>query len=293
GVHVIGSGTGTANNIIDGRSDTWWQPDSDDVVADWFVEIDLGRMVLAKKIRLIFPDTLDVEPFRSFSVYVNDGLRASNTRDVFVFSRIGRVTEPNDERVVEYDLETMWPGAAVGEHLTTGDTLRFMMTQHVRFVAEEYQPNAALAQIEVIAVGDNAVLGSVDRGGGVRGGTDTGNLLGIVDGDKNTAWTISGTADWIGSGHWFEIDMGATYWVDQAFYHLSRFRSREPGNFEITTSDGSEAAGLTENRVRSPFDFQHLSLVDNSFTPRRQMYEFNFASRKARYLFLRRINTPE
>jgi hypothetical protein len=292
GVHVVGSGIGK-DNIIDGRSDTWWRPDSADVVADWFVEIDLGRMVLAKKIRLIFPDTLEVKPFRSFSVYVNDGARASNTRDVFVFSRIGRAMEPNDKRVVEYDLETVAPGAATGEHLSMGDTLRFMMAQHVRFVAEEYQPNAALAQIQVITVGDNAVLGSVDRGGGVRGGTDKGNLLGIIDGDKNTAWTISGTADWIESGHWFEIDMGATYWVDQAFYHLKYFQSRTPGNFEITTSDGSEAVGLTDNRVRSPLDFQHLSLVDNSPSPRRRVYEFNFASRKARYLFLRRINTPE
>jgi hypothetical protein len=293
GVHVVGSGTATAGNIIDGRSDTWWRPDSADVVADWFVEVDLGRMVLAKKVRLIFPDTLEVKPFRSFSVYVNDGVRASNTRDVFVFTRVGRVTEPNDERIVEYDLETVWPGAATGEHLTTGDTLRFMMVQHVRFVAEEYQPNAALAQIEVITVGDNAVLGSVDRGGGVRGGTDKGNLAGIVDGDKNTIWTISGTADWIESGHWFEIDMGATYWVDQAFYYITSLGTRTPGNFEITTSDGSGAVGLTESRIRSPFDFHHLSLVDNTFSPPRYVYEFDFVPRKARYLFLRRINTPE
>ena len=293
GVHVVGSGTATAANLIDGRSDTWWQPDSADVVEDWFVEVDLGRMVLAKKVRLTFPDTLDVKPFRSFSVYINDGVRASNTRDAFVFTRVGRVTEPNAERVVEYDLETIATGAATGEHLTTGDTLRFMMTQHVRFVVEEYQPNAALAQIEVITVGDNVVLGSIERGGGVRGGTDKGNLSAIIDGDKNTVWTISGTANWVDSGHWFEIDLGATYWIDQAFHHLRNFRGDIPGNFEITTSDGSEAVGLTQNRIRSPFDFQHLSTADNSFTPPRGTFEFNFSSRKARYLFLRRINVPE
>ena len=295
GIHVVGSGTATADNLIDGRSDTWWQPDSADVVEDWFVEIDLGRMVLAKKVRLTFPDTLDVKPFRTFSVFINDGVRASNTRDVFVFSRVGQVTEPNTERVVEYDLETVVTGAATGEHLTTGDgdTLRFMRTQHVRFVVEKHQPNAALAKIEVITIGDNAVLGSVERGGGVRGGTDKGNLLGLVDGDKNTVWTISGTADWIDSGHWFEIDLGATYWIDEAYYHLRNFRGDIPGNFELTTSDGSEAVGLTQNRIRSPFDFLHLSTIDNTFTPPRSVFDLNFSSRKARYLFLRRINVPE
>jgi hypothetical protein len=295
GIHVVGSGTATADNLIDGRSDTWWQPDSADVVEDWFVEVDLGRMVLAKKVRLTFPDTLDVKPFRTFSVFINDGVRASNTRDVFVFSRVGQVTEPNTERVVEYDLETVVTGAATGENLTAGDgdTLRFMRTQHVRFVVEEHQPNAALAKIEVITIGDNPVLGSVERGGGVRGGTDKGNLLGLVDGDKNTVWTISGTADWIDSGHWFEIDLGATYWVDEAYYHLRDFRGSIPGNFELTTSDGSEAVGLTQSRIRSPFDFLHLSTIDNTHAPPRSVFDLNFSSRKARYLFLRRINVPE
>ncbi|HIG17194.1 MAG TPA: discoidin domain-containing protein, partial [Candidatus Handelsmanbacteria bacterium] len=205
------------------------------------------------------------------------------------------MTEPNTERIVEYDLETVVAGAATGEHLTAGegDTLRFMRTQHVRFVVEEHQPNAALAKIEVITIGDNPVLGSVERGGGVRGGTDKGNLLGLVDGDKNTVWTISGTADWIDSGHWFEIDLGATYWIDQAYYHLRNFRGDIPGNFELTTSDGSEAIGLTQNRIRSPFDFLHLSTIDNTFTPPRAVFDLNFSSRKARYLFLRRINVPE
>ena len=125
---------------------------------------------MATKIRLIFADTLGVKPFRNFSVYTNDGVRATAAKDVFRFTRIGRTTEPNEERVVEYVLETTWPGAAVGDHLATGDTLAHHMVQYVRFVAEEFQPDGALAEIEVETVGDNVVLGIIERGGGVRGG---------------------------------------------------------------------------------------------------------------------------
>ena len=289
GVHVVGSSPETGDNIIDGRKDTWWSPNSADVLEDWFIEVDLGRMVLAKKVRLTFADTLGVKPFRQFSLYINDGVRSVASKDVFKFSRVGRPTEPNSERVVEYELETIWGGASTGENLVTGDTLDYMMTQYVRFVAEEHQPGAALALIEVETVGDNALLGTVQRGGGVRGGADLGNLEGIVDGDKNTGWTISGTADWIDEGHWFEVDMGATYWIDKAFFHISRTR-QIMGNFEITTSDGTQATGLTSERVRSNLDFLHMSLVDNTPSPPRRVFEFNFPPRKVRYTFFRRMN---
>lgn len=292
GVHVVGSSPETGDNIIDGRTDTWWSPDPDNVLEDWFIEVDLGRLVLAKKVRLIFPDTLGVQPFRQFSVYVNDGGRSVASKDVFKFSRVGSPTEPNLERVLEYELETIWPGASTGENLVTGDTLDYRMTQYVRFVAEEHQPGAALALIEVETVGDNALLGTVSRGGGVRGGADVGNLEGIVDGDKNTGWTISGTADWIDEGHWFEIDMGATYWIDKAFFYISRYR-RMMGNFEITTSDGTQATGLTSERVRSNLDFLHMSLVDNTPSPPRRIFELNFPPRKVRYTFFRRMNVDK
>ena len=292
GIYVVGTGAETADNIMDGRRDTWWQPDTVDVLEDWFIEVDLGRMVLATKIRLTFPDTLDVRPFRTFSVFVNDGVRASAAKDIFVFSRVGRTTEPNTERVVEFDLQTVWPGTATGKHLVNDDTLKYQMVQYVRFLAEELQQDAALARIEVETLGDNVVLGSVDRGGGIRGGTDQGNLVGIIDGDKNSAWTISGAADWISEGHWFEFDLGATYWVDQAFYYISRARTVF-GDFEITTAEGAPASGLTTARVRSNLDFQHLSLVEITGSPWRRLFEFRFPPRKVRHTFLRRMNIEQ
>ena len=289
GIRVVGSDAESADNIIDGRKDTWWQPSQNHVIEDWFVEVDLGRMVLATKVRLIFPDTLGARPFRSFSVYTNDGVRASAARDVFQFTRVGRASEPNEERVVEYELRTIWPGGATGEHLVAGDTLHHAMVQYVRFVAEEQNVGAALAQIEVVGLGDNAVLGSVERGGGVRGGTDLTNLSTLIDGDKNTTWSLSGPNDWISEGHWFEIDLGASYWIDRAFMHISRSRNFF-GSFEIATSDGTQAAGVTTDRVRGNFDFQLLTQVDNTFSPLRQVFDFQFPMRKARYAFYHRLN---
>tara|TARA_B100000809_G_scaffold260168_1_gene306581 strand:- start:45 stop:2369 length:2325 start_codon:yes stop_codon:yes gene_type:complete len=288
GIRVVGSAEESAENIIDGRADTWWQPPQDHVIEDWFIEVDLGRVVLATKIRLTFPDTLGARPFRSFSVYTNDGVRASAARDVFQFSRAGRASEPNVDRVVEYELQTIHAGGATGEHLVVSDTLDHAMVQYVRFVAEEQNVGAALAEIEVIGLGNNAVLGSVERGGGVRGGTDLSNLSTLIDGDKNSTWSLSGPNDWVLEGHWFEIDLGATYWIDRAFMDVSFVRFF--GSCEISTSDGTQARGVTTDRVRGNFDFQQLSEVDNTGSPLRRVFDFKFPLRKTRYVFYHRLN---
>ena len=113
GIRIVGSGVETADNLIDGREDTWWEPAQEDRLAIWWIEVDLGRMVLAKKIKLTFPDTLGVRPFRNFSLYVNDGMRATAAKDVFQFTRVGRTTEPNEERTVEYTLQTVEQASAL------------------------------------------------------------------------------------------------------------------------------------------------------------------------------------
>ena len=283
GIRVVGSGLASADNVIDGREDTWWEPSQDDLLDFWWIEVDLGRMVLAQKIKLTFPDTLDVEPFRSFSVYGNDGVRATAAKDIFRCTRVGRTKEPNRDRTVEYTLETVERADATGEYLTTGDTLDFAMVQYVRFVAEEFQPGAALAEIEVTAIGDNVVLGSVERGGGVRGGTNLSNLRALVDGDRNSVWTISSTGEWEAQGHWFELDVGVAYWVDRAFVNIRQHRGGF--SFKLVTSGGERSTGLTADRIRSGFDFQDLTLIDNAVSPVRFSFDMRFPPRKVRYAF--------
>ncbi|MBQ35890.1 MAG: hypothetical protein CME04_05825, partial [Gemmatimonadaceae bacterium] len=50
GVRVF-SAAEMADNLIDQDPATWWQPSADDVLRDWWIEVDLGRMVYATKIR--------------------------------------------------------------------------------------------------------------------------------------------------------------------------------------------------------------------------------------------------
>jgi hypothetical protein len=286
GIRVVGSGQSTAAHVIDGRADTWWQPDPDAARQDRWVEVNLGRMVHATRIRLIFPDTLGVRPFRSFSVYVNDGERATAARDVFQFTRVGRTTEPNHQRVVEYDLTTLDPGEAIGDHLNTADTLNYAMLQYVRFRAEEDDPAAALAGIEVITIGENLALGSVGRGGGIRAGSNVNNSAAFSDGDHNTKWIATGTGSWEDEGFFFEWDLGAVYWLDRMIIEYGNPWGRPlVREFVVSTSAGASVDGLTIDRVRSNFDYQKLTEVDAKPSPVRFVYDLIFPPRKTRHIF--------
>ena len=293
GVRVF-SAEATADNLIDQDPATWWQPSAADVLRDWWVEVDLGRMVYATKIRLTFPDTVGAEPFRNFSVYINNGERSVAAKDIFQFTRIGRTTEPNRERVVEYTLSTLDPGPATGEHLMTADTLDYAAVQYIRFVPEQVQPGAALAEVEVTAIGDNIALGTVIRGGSIRAGTSIGNSGAFSDGDHNTSWTMSGSLSWDENGHWYEWDLGAAFWLDrmviEAGAPIVYGGNARINGIEISTSDGTRSGGLTAARVQSGFDYEFLSLIDATPTPVRSLYDLQFEPRKTRYIFFHRYS---
>jgi len=289
------SNEATVDNLIDGRGDTYWQPSQADVLDDWWIEVDLGRMVYATKITLTFPDTTDAVPFRNFSVFVNDGERSTAAKDVFQFTRVGRTTSPNDARVVEYSLTTFDPGPATGEHLQALDTLGYAAVQYVRFVPEEIHAGAALAEIEVEAIGDNIGLATVERGGSIRAGTSQGNSSLFSDGDHNTSWALSGSVDWEENGHWYEWDLGASFWIDRMIVEVGApivyGGNAVIWDMEFSTSDGTQSGGLTADRVRSNFDYKLLSLIDAWETPVRSLYDMQFELRKTRHIFFRRSST--
>ncbi|MCE2449297.1 MAG: hypothetical protein J4F35_13175, partial [Candidatus Latescibacteria bacterium] len=98
---VFGGLTAQSNNrdarlLFDNDHDTWWQPDTGADPDNAWLHIDLGRLVLLKEIRLVFPDTLDVRPFRDFSVFVSEGSTVSPSADVWRFQRVFTTTEPNE-----------------------------------------------------------------------------------------------------------------------------------------------------------------------------------------------------
>ena len=100
GVWKAGANTADAASIIDDDPTTYWQPSQDDPVDNWWIEIDLGRMVAVTEVRLHFPDEEGARPMRSFRVFGSDGKFQSITDDVFLFNLIGGTTKRNDETFV-------------------------------------------------------------------------------------------------------------------------------------------------------------------------------------------------
>ena len=299
GIRGAGTHIDQAAHILDGTASTWWQPSQEAPLDDWWVEIDLGRLVQAKRIRLTFPDTEGARPLREFSVFVTEGTPFLTGQDVFRYDRVGGTTQPSRETVIEYDLMTPELGNATGEYLATSDTLEYMSIQYVRVVAHAKSIDAALAAIEVEAIGDNIAPGTIERGGVIRTGRDVRTIANIMDGTAATWWTLTsrGDLDWRDKGDWFEWDLGATFWIDQLtmvepppqFATLGVNSYRNQSGFELLTSDGTPIPTQGEERLQSPVDYQLLSFVNNetlsSAGVRNRNFDFRFPARKVRYLF--------
>ena len=66
GISRAGSNVETAANILDGDRSTYWEPDLTDTSDNWWVEVDLGRVVVVEKIVLHFVDEAEgAIPFAS------------------------------------------------------------------------------------------------------------------------------------------------------------------------------------------------------------------------------------
>lgn len=296
---VFGGLTAQSNNrdarfLADNDRGTWWQPAAGAEPDDAWLHIDLGRLVLLKEIRLVFPDTLDVRPFRDFSVFVSEGSTVSSSADVWRFQRVFTTAEPNelDEIIIPLSIED-FGNIATGENLVTGKLLDFMPVHYIRFLPHEVGTGAALAEIEVTAIGDNIALTTFDRGGAIRSGLK--KVEEIRDGTVDNAWpVVSNTLNrfWQDGGMWFEWDLGALFHISRIIFYqwppnqLGRTTFGIGGtntgyNLEIT--DGTPIA--RDDSFRSPFDYTRVSLVDNSRAPRRYIFDHQLKDRAGRYLF--------
>ena len=268
GVRDVGSNSRGAQNIIDGDPTTYWQPDADAPLEDWFIEIDLGRVVPVTRVRLVFPDEEGAKPFQEFRVFESDGLRVASG-DVFTFDLIGGTTRQNFETEIEYRIREGRGGATAtlgrggvdesNEHLTEP----FVMIQYIGLWADAKNADAALAEFEVYTFGENISLGTLQRGGSVVEGTGLGPR--VADGDFNTTWGSLVVFETEGSGgesgfaenEAIEWDLGALFWVHQILW-LPPVANLD--NFRFLSSDGSlNLAGELEFEVL--FDFGHLTAV--------------------------------
>ena len=122
GVRAAGSGEASAAALMDGRLDTYWEPDPDAPVRDWWVQLDLGRTVSATRIVLKFVDAELGDPFLHFKVTTSQG-ELSLGLPIFR-TRYTTNTPVKAQRVFEIDLRTQsptkWP-AVYGDF--TGDVI--------------------------------------------------------------------------------------------------------------------------------------------------------------------------
>lgn len=297
GIWLAGSAAETADHVIDGDLQTIWQPDENDHVTEWVVEIDLGRTVLAEEIRLHFPDREGARPFRQFSVFVATGARIKVSDDVFKYNLVHRTTQPNEEDFISIQVsdsrDTTYildPGAAIVQE----DVNHHFAIQFVRIIVDELQADAALAEIEVIAAGDNVSLGTLQRGGSFGNGLLAREPQNMFDGNMDTfgnIFTTKSKGGWKESGVWWEGDLGALFWVDELFLYyktqgeaLSFFlsdRFNYGQGYAVLSSEG-------QRTIAGEIDYGPLLEQPNGETGReRELRHFRyiFAPRKVRYLF--------
>ena len=222
GAWKAGSNLARAGRAIDGRAHTFWQPDPEAPLEDWWIEINLGRAVLVSEIRLIFPDQEGARPFREFRVFGSEGRRVTR-QDIFSFHLIGGTTKPINETEVIYDVRPLVREARrVREGREVDAT--YDLLQYIRILVDAKTPDAALAEVEVYTLGENIALQTLERGGVIQERSGRGFAFKMADGNANTDWGARRERgqdpiawDW---------DLGALFWVDRIVMRTSDFLLR-------------------------------------------------------------------
>jgi len=71
GIRAVGSNRGDAGLLMDGDPATGWAPLASDDPEKWWIEIDLGRLVTAEKVHILFTD--DAPPLEFVNVLLSNG----------------------------------------------------------------------------------------------------------------------------------------------------------------------------------------------------------------------------
>ena len=239
GIRAVGSGPRSAQSIMDGDLTTGWQPNPDDPSDTWWIEVDLGRMVTAERIRLHFVTQVPAMEF--FTVQLSSGEQFFTNALVPIPGTLvygsGQTFGFNSEYVVELEQS-------------------HIQVNVVRVEVSQITPGARLAEIEVETIGDNVALGIIERGGSIDLITDLQSVLeggqNMADGKIVTNWSLNTLHQTVTGKDIFNriiFDLGAHYWVDQLRIigepiGAPPSRRAQNGNFfwyQILSSDGSLA----------------------------------------------------
>jgi hypothetical protein len=243
GILNVGSNPFAAPRIMDGDPATGWSPDPDADRSDWFVEIDLGRGVSARRIELHFDE--DSPPFELFDLLLSTGESA-----------LDRVGNPIEGSVV-FRLKERFSENRRHHIIYEPEILFNTPIQVLRIDVLSFPAGARLVEVVVETPGDNLAVNLLERGGSlqvvhdVTGSADVvsvanGRLL--VDGSIPRGWRV-GSEPRRGYDTWSEItlDLGASYLVDfvRIVGSVGAGRGFSFKFYELLTSDGSLAPNGT------------------------------------------------
>jgi len=237
GIRSVGSNAADAHQILDGDPATSWAPDPDDPLETHWIELDLGRMVKAKQLRMVFAE--GGPPFGEFRVFVSTGdLRFPGTRlKSLLYELELQTVARNEEHIIEHELHA---------EDALGRPLSGRLVQQVKVFFDKKVEGAGLAELEVISVGDNVAVGTIDRGGGATTGYVLygGGVFRVFDGLYWSSWDHGNLgSNWLYgkefvNGPWIKWDLGQQFWVDGMALNLHIGRT---DGFRVYFSAGDES----------------------------------------------------
>ncbi len=94
-------------HLFDGDETTYWEPDSNSPLRDWWFQIDMGRLINATRIKLTFVSAGQGDPFLQFAVLTADNAnKGEQVAGQFPLYQVFRTARNNkDERIFEIDLD--------------------------------------------------------------------------------------------------------------------------------------------------------------------------------------------
>ena len=120
GISRVGSNQAAAANILDDDPTTFWEPDIQAPLDDWWVEIDLGRVVTVDSLVLHFVAEDLGDPFFQFRILAApDQEPVKENVDKLTFTRVASTKAPNrDQRTFRFGLDQLeadpnWAGKMV------------------------------------------------------------------------------------------------------------------------------------------------------------------------------------
>ena len=239
GIRAVGSNPGDADLLMDGDPTTGWAPLESDAEEKWWVEIDLGRLVTAEKVRILFTD--DAPPLEFVNVLLSNGEKFFTNALVPIENSL----------VFNYSQRFGFNQEQVLIPNFSHASLRV-----IRIEISQRLSGGKVAEVEVESIGDNVALGLLERGGNIDLITELQEVLAgaerMVDGDAVTDWRMqvfhqTHTGSEILNQLIF--DLGAHYWLDQIRI-VGEPASTPPQNrgryanffwYQILASDGSLA----------------------------------------------------